>query len=335
MPNRRRRLLRLLTVLGCGGAVAAAGISWWASGEIVHPPRRPLQDYHLEILAQPAKFGLTVRPFESPGATEQDKPTPCLLCEPDATGAPGARGVRVRDQLTARGVTVPKFGAMRSTIVLLHGRKGRKEDGLPIAERFCAAGFRCLLIDLPAHGDNLNPTATYGLHEWNIPDLAMRAAVKQFGIPATPRFLWGMSQGGSVSVHAASKTAWDALIVVSSFARFSDVCEGQSRRLLGPFSPPLYDIVQKLVQYRGGYRPDQIVPIDLVPGLRMPTMIAHGTKDELIPSEAGQELYDALPGANNLWITVEGGTHNHVLTTPMPLYAEMAAFYLAHLPPST
>jgi len=334
MIRRRRAFYALTFVLGAGLATAG-GVAWWASSEIVHPSRRSLQAYHQEILATPAKFGLIVRAFDAPGSTPSDQPTPCLLCEPDTTMGPGERGSRVRDQLAAKGVVPPAHGQMIGTVVIVHGRKGRKEDGLPVAERFCAAGLRCLLIDTPAHGDNLNPLASYGLREWSLPDLAMREAVRRFGIPATPRALWGISQGGSVCLHAAAKTSWESLIVVSSFARLGDVCVAQSRKRLGPLTGPLYEAVESLVEFRAGYRPEQIRPIDLVPGLQMPVMIAHGTKDDLIPTASGHELYDALPGVDKLWMSVDGGTHDRVLTTPMPLYAEMAAFYLAHLPDPT
>ena len=34
---------------------------------------------------------------------------------------------------------------------------------LLVAERFCAAAFRCLMMDLPPHGDHPAEVATYGL----------------------------------------------------------------------------------------------------------------------------------------------------------------------------
>ncbi|CAN5692529.1 hypothetical protein BH11VER1_BH11VER1_15380 [soil metagenome] len=330
---KRVRILRWLAAIFCLCLIAFAITAWWASSEIIHPPRRSLQDYHLEMLGNPAKFGLIIRPFEVHDAISGAKPTPCLLCEPDLRET-GARGAKLREQLIARGLSLPEHGKIIGTLVLLHGRKGRKEDGLPIAERFCAAGFRCLLPDLPAHGDNENEIASYGLNEWNLPNAVMQEATKQFGIPASPRALWGISQGGSVAVHAAAKTPWDTLIVVSSFADFDELCLAQSRRLFGPFSGMLHAAVQALVEKRAGYRADQICPIAYVRRLEIPTLIAHGTDDALIPVSSGKALFEALPGTDKQWIIVEGGTHDHVLTTPMPLYAEMTAFYLSHLPKS-
>ncbi|MGB8354986.1 MAG: hypothetical protein WCD79_13910 [Chthoniobacteraceae bacterium] len=57
--------------------------------------------------------------------------------------------------------------------------------------------------------------------------------------------------------------------------------------------------------------------------------IAHGNQDALISMERGRRLYDAFPGAKKKWIEVEGGTHGTILVTPMALYAEMSAWFLA------
>ncbi len=332
-----KKLVRIfiwLTGIFCVCLLAFSTVVWWASSEIVHPPRRALQDYHQEMLADPAAFGLSIKSFEVHDDFSDAKPMPCLMCEPSTDKGVGLRGKIIRTQLVAKGLVLPESGKVIGTIVLLHGRKGRKEDGLPIAERFCAVGFRCLLLDLPRHGDNLNTIASYGLKEWNLPNAAMIEASKIFGIPATPRALWGISQGGSVAIHAAAKTSWDSLVVISSFTNFDEVCRSQSDKLFSPISGAVHSAVQSLVKLRGGYRLEQIRPLELVCKLDLPTLIAHGTKDDLIPLNCGRELFEALPNKDKQWISVEDGTHDHVLTTPMPLYAEMAAFYLSHLPKS-
>ena len=143
--------------------LAAAGLTWWTGREIASPTRRPLQDYHLEFLADPAAHGVVVEKY-----TLKDG-TPCLMCVPESSGKLGVRGVTVRKQLEERGLLLAPAGKVIGTLVLVHGRKGRKEDYLLIAERLCAAGFRCLLADMPAHGDHPSGLAYYGVREADLP----------------------------------------------------------------------------------------------------------------------------------------------------------------------
>ncbi|HEY1120398.1 MAG TPA: hypothetical protein VGE67_02310, partial [Haloferula sp.] len=72
--KRLRRVLRVLAVLLLVlFAAAFAATGWWGSGHLVSPARRPLQDYHRQILDRPEAYGLRVEPF-----TAADR-TPCLL----------------------------------------------------------------------------------------------------------------------------------------------------------------------------------------------------------------------------------------------------------------
>jgi hypothetical protein len=131
-----------------GIAALASGLAVWAaSDELAAPTRRELQDYHRELLHDPAARGLSVRRFPCGQNT-----TACLLVEPDARAGLTARTKQLRSQLRARGLALPVYGNVHGILVLLHGRKGRKEDLLPVAERFAAAGFRSVIPDLPAHG---------------------------------------------------------------------------------------------------------------------------------------------------------------------------------------
>ena len=66
--------------------------------------------------------------------------------------------------------------------------------------------------------------------------------------------------------------------------------------------------------------------MDHLKRLTLPVLIAHGTDDQLIPLSTGRGIYEAVGSKDKRFIAVEGGTHQRVLVTPMPLYAEMAAF---------
>ena len=90
---------------------------------------------------------------------------PCLVCTPEPVDEFSKRAGIIREQLTDKGVSLKPAGEVIGTLLILHGRSGIKEDYLPVAERFCAVGFRCIIPDLPGHGNNPEPFTTYGVLE--------------------------------------------------------------------------------------------------------------------------------------------------------------------------
>jgi len=314
----------------CFGVLLWIAASWWAARLIASPPRRGLQDYHLQILNAPASHGMKIASF-----TLEDG-TPGMLCRPDLATVLGQRGTLLRQQLSSRNLQLSAVGSESgATLVLLHGRRGRKEDNLPIAERFCAAGFRCVLIDLPAHGDHPTPIATFGLDEADLPAAALHHAATQFQFPAQPAGLWGISMGGSVAMHAAaqpSPTPWSAMVIVASFDALSPVIRRQSEQWLGDSLGCFFSACTgAFFAQRTGRHLTEIQPARLAAALSLPTLVAHGDDDPLIPPEAGKHLFDPLGSIDKRWINVGSGTHGNVLITPHPLYADMAEWFIAHL----
>ena len=132
-------------------------------------------------------------------------------------------------------------------------------------------------------------------------------------------------------MYAAAHGSWDALVVLSSFTTLADVCKAQAHHYVGPLATPLYWVTEPLVQWRGGYWLSQVRPVDSLRQLTLPVLIGHGTADELIPLSTGRAIYEATGSKDKQFVAVEGGTHERVLVTPMPLYAEMAAFLMDRL----
>ncbi|MEI6178389.1 MAG: hypothetical protein WCS43_15965, partial [Verrucomicrobiota bacterium] len=158
--------------------IVSGSFVFWAGSEIASPPRRPLMDYHREFLTNQAGHGMHIDSFTAGDGT------PCIVVTP--AGEPGERGVIIRKQLAERGLSLPSFGQIIGTLVLTHGRKGRKEDYLPIAERLCAAGFRCVIPDLPGHGDHPANIATYGVREAGLPGRMLNETSQKFGFDPQP-----------------------------------------------------------------------------------------------------------------------------------------------------
>jgi len=326
---RRRWLALLISSLALAVLLPCATATWWAASWIASPPRRPLMDYHKEFLAELPSRGVSIQRFTTADGT------PCLVCTPIPKARLGERGKAVRYQLKQRGTPVPPTGRVIGNLVLLHGRTGRKEDFLPIAERFCAAGFRCIIPDLPAHGENSAPLATYGVTEAGLPARVLDEASRQFHFTPQPAGLVGMSMGGSVAVHAAALPdgPWRAMAVIASFDRFSTAVECQARDYVSDkIAKPWLAATSGLYRMETGLFLGDINPCLKAPQVHVPVIVALATDDQVTPLACGRRLFDSFTTSREKKkVEIQGARHGNILSTSYPLYADLAEWMLVHM----
>ena len=331
MKNINRRTVGVLAATLAVCTLALLLIAQQINAAIFSPPRRALQEYHMQRINNPADYGLSIISHDC-----LDGQVPCLLVEPDGLAGTGRRGKILRQQLAEKGVGLPAYGRIQGVIVLLHGRNGRKEDLLPIAERFVAAGFRCVIPDLPAHGDSPLDSMSFGSSEFErqLPAKVLEDMRNEFGLPDEPAALWGMSMGGAFAVNAAGEASadWDAMMVVSSFANLEGVLESQIPEPWRPLFPALLSLLEleRSLQQRPSIR--SIRPQQVAQNVKLPTLLVHGNQDTFVTMQQGRSLYAALGSSDRKWLTVPKAGHRNVLSTSMPLYAEMSEWLLDVLP---
>lgn len=329
----KKRAMALLLALASAALAVFLLLCWLAAQRLIGPSRRALQDYHEEILQHSADHGLEIRPFVM--ETGAWKGTPCLLCMPSSSPGPAEKGNKLRIQLETEGRTLLPWGQTVGTLVLLHGHTGRKEDHLPVAERLCAAGFRCLLLDLPGHGDHPDAFASFGVREVGLPAAALAEAAGRFGLNAKPAGLFGISQGGAIALQAAAADpdAWFAVAELSAFADLDSVIANQAQRWFGPLQNQARGMVHWLVEKRAGYDPSRVRPEDAAAKLdRLPVLIGHGDEDRFVPPDHAQKIFAAVPSPKKQFLTIAGAGHHTVLITPQPVYATLAKFFIDALP---
>jgi len=289
------------------------------AGKIACPDRRGLQDYHREYLEGAVNHGLII----SERCLCEGK-IPTLVVQPDVSKGPASRGLTLRDQLVERKVDLVEFGEVVRLVILLHGRSGRKEDLLPVAERFCAVGFLCAIPDLPAHGESEIETVGYGSRDFErkLAGKVAEEVSREFLGEGFPRVLWGMSMGGSFAIHGAAESPdeWQRMVIVSSFDSLAGVV-GDS------WAGSFRFVLDEMVEARGGPEISKVRPVDLIKTLEIPTFFVHGDSDEMISEKRGRALFEASRGEKE-FLSVEGGTHSNVLVTEAPVYAAMAEWML-------
>ncbi|MFD2256364.1 alpha/beta hydrolase [Luteolibacter algae] len=301
-------------------------IVWWCANEVAQPGRRPIHAGASAFFDGTAKAGYSVETFTS------SQGVPALLCTPEVVGVFSPRAGLIRQQLGERGVEIPASGKIVGTIVILHGRGGMKEDYLAVAERFCAVGFRCLILDLPGHGGNPGKFTTYGVLEAPMVLECYQEAAGEYGFSGDPCMLFGQSMGGSVAVYTAAlpESPFRSMVVVSSFDSLRTVIGKKTDSLLGLALGGLVEATANHVYgWRTGVKFSEIRPCDEAAKIHIPSLLVHGDDDNFVTAESGKLLFDALPDEDKKqWLIIPGGNHNNVLITDYPLYSTIAEWFL-------
>jgi uncharacterized protein len=320
----RISLFLILLLLGTLGYVL-----WSATTALSSPPRRPMDPTVAAILSAPAEHGMVIHTELL--KTPEGFATPTLICEPSRIPGTAVKGNLLRSQLIARGVKLQPWGDIRGTVVVLHGHTARRDSFIGVAERMCAAGFRCLLPDLPGHGDHPQPFTCYGATEKTLPAHLVDAAALARGFKPGPCYLFGYSMGGAIALQAAGlqPQRWRGVVSIASFDNLDHVVARRALHQYGALGGVLHGLVRPVAQLRIGFDMREVVPPLAIQHAAGPHyFILHGAKDSFVPPSSAQTIFDAIPGTlKQLWIIPEAA-HGDVLRSPLPIYATIAEKWL-------
>lgn len=326
----RRAALAGLAVSLAAVSVSVYAFAWRPVDGLFSPPRRAPGPTAVEHLREPGRVGLRIERVSA-----LDGQVPTLVVTADRLRRPGARGARLRQQLAGQGVALAPYGQPVGNLVLLHGLGNRKENMLPIAERFAAAGFRVILPDLPGHGDSPRNHTEFGhdAFERTLPRRVLDDVSRQLKLAPQPAMLWGYSMGGAYAVHAAAEAPerWQAAVIVSSFDRLDQVVQAHLARQMGSLAGIYQPSAARLAHWLGSPDMDAVQPVALGERLTLPVMMIHGDSDTTIDQARGRALFDAIASPDKQWLTVPEAGHRNVLLTAMPVYARMSAWMLARI----
>ena len=131
---------------------------------------------------------------------------------------------------------------------------------------------------------------------------------QQHGIAKSQVVLQGQSLGTGVAMEMAHRGYGRRLVLITPYTSMVD---------MGKLTLPIFPN-DWLVH-------DRYLNVAKAPEVRLPTLVIHGTKDEVIPVDMGRKVAGALPDAR-LRI-VEGGRHNDLfILQGRQLLSELVAF---------
>ena len=141
--------------------------------------------------------------------------------------------------------------------------------------------------------------------------------------------------GGSVAMHAADQPnpPWKALVVISSFDSFPTVIKGQASRYIGSTLGPIWaSATDRVYQSKSGIHLADIQPQLHARQITIPTLVACGTADPVIPLSSARNLFDSIPATTpKRWVEIPGADHDKVLVTSYPIYADIAEWMLRNV----
>lgn len=174
------------------------------------------------------------------------------------------------------------------TIILAHGLQDRKTMLLHLVLAFHEAEYHVMVFDFRGHGNSEKQPVSVGPKE----ALDVQAALdwlESRGVADRVGGL-GMSMGAAALVNTAVQDPrLDALVLDSLFAEWSDTDFARDYRLSPDWLVPGV--------------PD---PEMLVPDVRVPVFLIHGTADILTDVDHAHRLYRAANEPKELWINDSG-----------------------------
>lgn len=213
---------------------------------------------------------------------------------------------------------LPEYAAFADpspTIVIADGDAGNMSSQINFVVAFCPLGYNVVLFDWRGFGASGDwPAASdqlcYREYLWDYAAV-INKVYEQPEVDPDKVALYGGSTGAYLTIAAAkSDSRVDIVILRALLTSFEDVLKGLRA------AKPDRDL-----QSPEGY-PENLLPINIAPELKIPVFLIVGEKDEVTPVEMSQTIYDLLPGKKELWIVpdAEHGGENG------PVYSNFELF---------
>jgi uncharacterized protein len=192
------------------------------------------------------------------------------------------------------------------TVVLFHGNGEVIGENVGIARILVAKGLGVALVEYRGYGCSSagSPTEAglYADAEAALTDLETR------GVGPKDVVLWGVSLGTGVAAEMAKRGRGSALVLVSPYTSMGDVAASH-----------VFWLPARLLLR------DRFETLSKAGAVQIPTLVLHGTDDEVVPFSQGRRVADAIHGAQ--LIEVPGGHHNDLFVRrPVAYLDELAAF---------
>ena len=181
-----------------------------------------------------------------------------------------------------------------ATVLWFHGNAGNISHRLDNIQGLAPLNLNIFIFDYRGYGRSEGEPDEQGIYKDS--KAAYKTVIGLNSVSVDTLFLFGRSLGGICAVETALNHPARGLILESVFTSASDM----SRKVF-PLIPLGWGIRSKLDA------------IGNVPNLKLPKLILHGTRDEIVPYDLGRKLFDHA-GEPKKFYPIEGAGHNDTYT---------------------
>jgi hypothetical protein len=210
------------------------------------------------------------------------------------------------DGLRLHGWWLPAGGAARGSVLHLHGNAANVSNHLPLVAWLPAAGFNVLMLDYRGFGRSAGKPTLDGVVEDAA--AALRFLRSRPDVDAKRLIVLGQSLGGATALRLLARDSDGVRLAVieAAFASYRGIARDAALRSV--VLAPLLPLALPSLPAR------QDDPLTVLPGIRVPLLIVHGTADEVIPFSHGEQLAAAAPKAE--FLRIDGANHMESLLRP-------------------
>ena len=213
-----------------------------------------------------------------------------------------------QDDCELHGWWIPAEGAAGS-LIFCHGNGGNLSGRIHFLHALHGLGLNVFAFDYRGYGKSRGYPSEKGTY---LDALAAYEVVrnKHGDKEEPPVLVFGRSLGGAVAAELVLRRKAKAIVLESTFTSIGDMAERQFPGIpLRHFLSIKYDTLSKM------------------PRIKIPTLIAHGKNDSLVPVEMGRQLAELAGGAVT-YIETDTG-HNDVHWETNPAYWEQLKQFVA------
>lgn len=234
---------------------------------------------------------------------------------PQGFWQPSAFGLEVKDCFfeasdgtKLHGWFLKKEGA-NQTLLWCHGNAGNISDRLDNLARLSKLPINIFLFDYRGYGRSEGTPTESGVYLDAL--AAYDYVVGEHSVAADSLVIFGRSLGGAVAVELAVNRPCRKLILESTFASARDM----AKEMFGVIPVHLsmksrFDSVEKIRQ------------------IKMPLLMIHGRRDQVVPFELGKRLYDVANMPKSFYEIAEAD-HNDTYVVGGQAYINRLAEFLA------
>jgi len=196
----------------------------------------------------------------------------------------------------------------RKVLLWFHGNAENIGNGLAHLRVLSETGAAVLAVDYRGYGKSDGEPNEAGVYR--DADAAYNYLVSERNFRPVDLIIYGHSLGGAVAIDLAARRACGGLIAQSSFTS----ARAMARRM---FRIPWLEYLPKT-------RFDSLRKITDVP---VPVLVAHGTRDEVVPFAMGEMLFRAALEPKRFY-PIEGAGHNDVIEMGGARYLSALATFI-------